>query len=171
MTLAIGDLFSPSNKSHQIQQGSADKTRGLVEPMTHFEISLHAKSHERAKYFRAAEALLDPMDYNDMHCLQAVVCVAIYLQAAALMHSRYSYILTAIASSLKMGLHQSTKSSLLDPIQQETRRRVWLGLRTVEIYVTTLLGMPLIIDDHDIDQPLPYEIEDKSITIIGIMST
>ncbi len=35
--------------------------------------------------------------------------------------------------------------------------------------MTTLIGMPLIINDSDVDQPLPLEIEDHSITANGIL--
>jgi hypothetical protein len=91
MTLAIGELFSPLRKTHPIQQGSTDKIRVLVSPRFTLEISLHVNSR-KSKYFCAAEILLDIMDCNDMYSLQALVCMVIYLQAAALMHSCYTYI-------------------------------------------------------------------------------
>jgi hypothetical protein len=74
------------------------------------------------------------------------------------------------ASALRMGLHRSTTSNLLDPIQQETRRRAFWVLRTMETYLTTLLGIPLIVNDNDVDQPLPLAIEDNFITAKGIRS-
>jgi hypothetical protein len=110
------------------------------------------------------------MDCHDMMSLQAIVCMIVYLQAAALMHSCYTYICVAMASALRMGLHHSTTSSLLNPIQQETRKRLFWVLRTMETYVTTLFGIPLAINDNDIDQHLPLEIDDEFITAEGILT-
>lgn len=105
-----------------------------------------------------------------MYSLQALVCIIIYLQSSALMHSCYSYISTAISVSLQMGLHRSEASMRLNPIEQETRKRVFWVLQTMETYVTTLLGLPTVLDDEDIDQELPLSVEDELITAEGMVS-
>ncbi|KUJ06794.1 uncharacterized protein LY89DRAFT_397515 [Mollisia scopiformis] len=138
VTLAIGELFSGSG-SEAHPTGSLNHMKGV-------------------KWFRAGQALIDTANCRDMLSLQTLVCIIIYLQSSALMHSCYSYISTAISVSLQMGLHRAETS--LDPIEQETRRRVFWVLQTMETYVTTLLGLPTVLDDEDIDQDLPQCAED-----------
>ncbi len=44
MTLAMGEIFSPLSKSHEIQQGNSEKIRGSVQPEIHFETSFPANT-------------------------------------------------------------------------------------------------------------------------------
>lgn len=121
------------------------------------------------KWFRAGQALIDTANCRNMYSLQALVCIIVYLQSSALMHSCYSYISIAISVSLQMGLHRAEASTRLEPIEQETRRRVFWVLQTMETYVTTLLGLPTVLDDEDIDQELPSCIENASVHENGLI--
>lgn len=67
-----------------------------------------------------------------------------------------------------MGLHRSESSRQLNPIDQETRKRLFWALRTIDVYVTTILGLPRSLSDEDVDQELPKEVDDKYITEDGI---
>lgn len=67
-----------------------------------------------------------------------------------------------------MGLHRSEPSDQLNPIDREMRKRLFWALRTVDAYVTTILGLPRTLSDEDVDQELPLEVDDKSITEDGI---
>ncbi|KAI4593840.1 hypothetical protein KJ359_008881 [Pestalotiopsis sp. 9143b] len=46
----------------------------------------------------------------------------------------------------------------------ETRRRVFHTLRQMDIYLSTTLGLPLPLQDKDIDQAWPTEVDDEYIT-------
>ncbi len=118
----------------------------------------------RINYFRAAQALLDAADCRDTTSLQAIICVIIYLQSSGSMHSCYSYISIAISASLQMGLHRSSASAHLDPVQRETRSRLFGVIQTLETYVTTLLGLPTTLSEEDIDQELPLCVDDENLT-------
>lgn len=118
----------------------------------------------RINYFRAGQALLDAADCRDTTSLQAIVCVIIYLQSSGSMHLCYSYISIAISASLQMGLHRSPASAHLDPVQRETRSRLFWVIQTMETYVTTLLGLPTTLSDEDIDQDLPLCVDDENLT-------
>ena len=118
----------------------------------------------RINYFRAAQALLGAADCRDTTSLQAIVCVIIYLQSSGSMHSCYSYISIAISASLQMGLHRSSASAHLDPVQRETRSRLFWVIQTMATYVTTLLGLPTTLSDEDIDQELPLCVGDENLT-------
>lgn len=93
----------------------------------------------------------------------------IYLQSSASMHSCYSYISIAISVSLQMGLHRSAASKNLDPVQQETRKRIFWVIRIMETYVTTLLGLPTMLSDEDIDQEMPSCTDDNNSTVDGVL--
>lgn len=86
-----------------------------------------------------------------------------------MMSSCYSHICIATASALRMGLHRSVVSTKLDPIEQEMRRRTFWALRTMDVYVTTMLGLPRTLNDEDIDQELPHNVDDEFITKDGIL--
>ena len=67
-----------------------------------------------------------------------------------------------------MGLHRNLPHVKLNPIEHESRRRVFYVIRQMDIYVSALLGFPMSLRDEDIDQPLPTEIDDEYITKDGI---
>jgi len=118
----------------------------------------------RIHYFRTGKALLDAANCRDTMSLQAIVCVIIYLQSSMSMHSCHSYLSIAVSASLQMGLHRSSASTHLDPMQQETRKRLFWVIQTMETYVTTLLGLPTTLSDEDIDQEIPLCVDDECLT-------
>ncbi|KAF4611356.1 hypothetical protein G7Y89_g15657 [Cudoniella acicularis] len=138
ITMAVGELFSSGGLQNQ---GGA--------PMTSLA------QMKGINYFRASRALLDAADCRDIMSLQTIVWMIIYLQSSGSMHSCYSYISIATSLLLQMGLHRSGASSELDPVQQETRKRIFWAIQTMETYVTTLLGLPTTLRDEDIDQEMP----------------
>ncbi len=95
----------------------------------------------------------------------------IYLQSSASMYSCYSYISIAISVSIQMGLHRSAASRDLDPVQQETRRRIFWVIQTMETYVTTLLGLPTVLSEDDIDQEIPLCVDDATLNSDGLEPT
>ena len=74
-----------------------------------------------------------------------------------------------MAASLQMGLHRCEPEAI-DPIERETRKRIFWTIRTMETYVVAILGLPRTVNDDDIDQEMPLEIEDQYITKEGVLS-
>ena len=99
-----------------------------------------------------------------MTSLQALMCMVMYLQCYGEISTCYTYISLATAACTRMGLHRSESSSQLNPIDREVRKRVFWSLRTMATYVTTILGLPRMLSDDDIDQDLPLEVGDDCIT-------
>jgi hypothetical protein len=50
------------------------------------------------------------------------------------------------------------------PIEAELRKRLFWTIRSQDIYVGALLGLPTFLDDSDIDQEWPTEVDDEYIT-------
>jgi hypothetical protein len=56
-----------------------------------------------------------------------------------------------------------------NPIERETRRRVFWIIRKMDTYVAALLGFPKMLSEDDVDQVLPMEVDDEYITKDAIL--
>lgn len=117
----------------------------------------------RLKYFRAARNMMDITDCRDILSLQAVLFMILFLQSSSNLSTCYSYIGIALRSALRMGMHRGLVGNF-NPIERETRKRVFWVIRKMDTYVSALLGFPQMLSDDDIDQDLPLEIDDEYIT-------
>lgn len=117
----------------------------------------------RFKYFKAARQMLDIADCRDLHSLQAVLFLTQFLQSSAKLSTCYAYIGVAQRSALRMGLHRSFNMNF-NPIEAETRKRVFWAIRKMDIYVGAMLGLPHFLGEDDIDQEYPAEVDDECIT-------
>ncbi|KAF2197368.1 hypothetical protein GQ43DRAFT_209497 [Delitschia confertaspora ATCC 74209] len=147
--LAVGTLFSRSNME-------SDKAG--------YETAIE----EGFKYFRASRQMLDIGDCRDLTSLQAILYMIQFLQSSAKLSTCYAYIGVAQRSALRMGLHRSFSMNF-NPIEAETRKRVFWVIRRMDIYVGAMLGLPHFLSDEDIDQELPTEVDDEYITETEIL--
>ncbi|KUJ21154.1 uncharacterized protein LY89DRAFT_665606 [Mollisia scopiformis] len=120
------------------------------------------------KYFRAARNMMDITDCRDITSLQAILFMILFLQSSANLSTCYSYIGVALRSALRQGLHRSLLKNF-NPVELETRRRVFWVIRKMDTYVSVLLGFPQMLSNDDIDQELPLEVDDEYITKDGIL--
>lgn len=107
--------------------------------------------------------MMDVTDCRDISSLQSVLFMILFLQASANLSTCYSYIGIALRSSLRMGLHRNLAGNF-NPIERETRKRVFWVIRKMDTYVSALLGFPQMLSSDDIDQELPIEVDDEYIT-------
>jgi hypothetical protein len=91
-----------------------------------------------------------------------------FLQSSAKLSTCYAYIGVALRSALRMGLHRSFNTSF-NPIEAETRKRIFWVIRRMDSYVGAMLGLPRFLEDEDIDQEWPAEVDDDYITENGIL--
>lgn len=106
---------------------------------------------------------MDIADCRDLRALQAVVFMILFLQSSAKLSTCYSYIGVALRSALRMGLHRNFDANF-NPIERETRKRVFWVIRKMDTYVGALLGLPHTMNDEDIDQDFPVEVDDEYIS-------
>ncbi|KAF5101857.1 hypothetical protein D0Z00_000719 [Geotrichum galactomycetum] len=118
---------------------------------------------EGYKYFVAARKLIDIADARDTYAIQSIVMMIIFLQCSARLSTCYSYIGVALRSALRAGLHRKVAYNF-NPIELETRRRLFWTIRKMDIYVNAMLGLPRSTAESDFDQELPEEIDDENIT-------
>lgn len=112
--------------------------------------------------------MMDITDCRDITSLQAILFMIMFLQASANLSTCYSYIGIALRSSLRMGLHRNLIGNF-NPIERETRKRVFWTIRKMDTYVSALLGFPKMLSEEDVDQEFPIEVDDEFITKDGIL--
>ncbi|KAK3996062.1 putative transcriptional regulatory protein [Cladorrhinum sp. PSN332] len=123
------------------------------------------------RYYTAARMILqDVAECRDMYSLQGLVYMILFLQATSNISGCYAFLGIALRSSLRMGLHRHLQHSQITPIEDETRRRVFHVVRQLDTYVSAILGFPLLLQDDDIDQPEPTEVDDEYITKDAILT-
>lgn len=113
--------------------------------------------------------MIDITDCRDITSLQAIVFMTLFLQSSSNLSTCYSYIGVALRSGLRMGIHRSLAGNF-NPIERETRRRVFWVIRKMDTYVSAMLGFPQMLSYDDIDQELPIEVEDEYITKDGVIA-
>ena len=113
--------------------------------------------------------MIDITDCRDITSLQAVVFMALFLHWSADLGACYSYIGIALRSALRMGLHRELCLDI-NPIERETRKRVFWAIRNMDVYVSAMLGLPVMLSTDEIDQPLPMEVDDEYITEDAVFS-
>ncbi|KAI9727659.1 MAG: hypothetical protein M1828_005887 [Chrysothrix sp. TS-e1954] len=148
--LALGRMLAQDEQSNT-------GTQGYVDAM-----------EEGYRYFWAGRQLIDITDCRDLASLQAVVFMALFLQSSAKLSTCYTFIGVALRSALRMGLHRALRSAF-DPIQAEVRKRVFFVIRSLDVTVGAMLGMPITLNESDIDQEQPLEINDEYITADGFL--
>lgn len=119
---------------------------------------------EGYRYFTAARKLIDITDTRDTFGIQTIVMLIIFLQCSARLSTCYAYIGIALRAALREGLHRKLDYPF-NPIELETRKRLFWTIYKMDIYVNTMLGLPRTILEDDFDQELPIELDDENITV------
>jgi hypothetical protein len=105
-----------------------------------------------------------------MASLQGFVYMILFLQATSNISDCYAFLGIALRSCLRMGLHRNLAHDKITPIEDQTRRRVFHVIRQLDLYVSAILGFPLLLHDEDVDQLLPTEVDDEYITEDAILT-
>ncbi len=106
--------------------------------------------------------MIDITDCRDIPSLQTIVFMVIFLQSSAAMSTCYSYIGVGYYAAIRMGLHRALPGRF-SPIEEELRKRLFWQIRKMNIFIGSTLGLPLMLNEEDIDQQLPLEIDDEFI--------
>ncbi|KAK9459915.1 fungal-specific transcription factor domain-containing protein [Lipomyces oligophaga] len=143
--LAVGVLFSSESRTGE----SYDLAEGY-------------------KYFVAARNMIDITEARDTDAIQAIILMVIFLQSTARLSTCYSYVGAALRAALRLGLHRKLAYNF-NPVEAEVRKRIFWAIRKMDVHIGAMLGLPRSIDNNDIDQEDPLEIEDEYITENGIL--
>jgi hypothetical protein len=106
--------------------------------------------------------MLDITDCRDLLSVQTVVFMIFFLQGSAKLATCYSYIGIALRGCCRLGMHRKVTTHFSNIEQEERKRCFWL-VRKLDTYVGTMLGLPQMLADDDVDQDLPTEVHDDCI--------
>jgi len=71
---------------------------------------------------------------------------------------------TIIRCALGAGLHRAGHRLNLDPVEVQERRSLFWAIYVMDKILSNIVGLPSVLQDIDIDQPLPQPIDDCFIT-------
>jgi hypothetical protein len=80
-----------------------------------------------------------------------------------MLSTSYSYICTAVAASLQMGLFSEAAEKDVPEDQKARRRAIFSVLSIVDTYITTSLGLPRTLRDIHPDRSLPCAMQPTDI--------
>ncbi|KAI5301064.1 hypothetical protein KEM56_002003, partial [Ascosphaera pollenicola] len=115
------------------------------------------------QYYKIGRQMLDITECRDLTSLQAILFMIIFLQSSASISTCYSYVGIALRSALRLGLHRSVTANF-SPIEQEIRKRIFWVVRKMDVHISTIMGLPTMLSDEDIDQEYPLAIDDEFLT-------
>ncbi|MCJ1261011.1 hypothetical protein MMC22_000875 [Lobaria immixta] len=127
------------------------------------QINGYESAIDQGQFFRASRQLMEITDCRDLTSLQTILFMIMFLQSSANLSTCYSHIGIALTSSIRMGLHRSVPVTF-NPVERETRKRIFSVIRKMDTYVAALLGLPKLVSDDEIDQEMPIEVDDEFIT-------
>jgi hypothetical protein len=121
------------------------------------------------RYFAASRRLLDVTNCTDETSLQAIVFLNLFLVGTVRVATCYTYAAHALTLALRMGLHRSLPRND-DLVAREVGRRTFWTIRLLVNYLAAACGMPKLLDDDNVDQAMPVEVNDAYITTTQILS-
>lgn len=115
--------------------------------------------------------MIDVTDCRDLQNLQTILFMIIFLQSTAKLATCYAYIGVALRTCCRLGMHRNIEAPKQNVIEREERRRVFWLVRKMDTYVGTMLGLPQMLSEDDVDQKYPTEVTDECIFEDGIRTT
>jgi hypothetical protein len=113
--------------------------------------------HEaRSILFRRAKALYDADHESDkVIVVQAIFLMSFWWSSPTDQKDTWHWLGNAISLAVSMGMHRSTRNSLLNVRQQRLWKRIWWSLFTEDKHAAAALGRPVHIHFNDCDvEPL-----------------
>ncbi|KAF9877999.1 zn 2cys6 transcription factor [Colletotrichum karsti] len=101
-------------------------------------------------------------DFTFFHCdfvekAQVLCSAALYLHCLSCRTSAYRYISQAISLAFEGGMYTEMQGQYLDDAYVQRCRMMWWTIYVLERHFSTLLGVPLFIQDENICTPYPSQ--------------
>lgn len=112
------------------------------------------------RYFIAARNMLDIAHLRTIVSLQAIISLILYLVSTARMASAHAFLGAACAAAMRQGLHfRSTHEADLPSEERKVRRRVFWAVMNLDMYITSILGLPPFMDLTAVDPAIDMTID------------
>ncbi|KAK5070679.1 Gypsy retrotransposon integrase-like protein 1 [Exophiala xenobiotica] len=112
------------------------------------------------RYFMAARDSMDFGQLRTMTNLQCVVGLILFLISTARMASAHAFLGAACASAMGQGLHfRSSHDISLSVREKRVRRRIFWAVMNLDMYISSILGLPPFMDFSAVDPAIDLTIE------------
>lgn len=112
------------------------------------------------RLFVAARGMLDLAQLRTIVSLQTMICLILFLISTARMASAHAFLGAACASTMRQGLHfRSTHDVTLPETERKVRRRIFWAVTNMDMYISSILGLPRFIDLTAADPAIDVTIE------------
>ncbi|KAH7131604.1 fungal-specific transcription factor domain-containing protein [Dactylonectria estremocensis] len=122
--------------------------------------------------YMTAQLYTDVLSKDNLESIQALLCYAMYSLRSLTGPSLWKLSGLALRQCIELGYHRGIKrlAPTANPLQQEMRKRVFWVAQGIDCTVALRLGRPLGIPLQEIDAQFPSDVDDSSITEVGISS-
>jgi hypothetical protein len=97
---------------------------------------------------------------SSIHNLEATVLLILYHLRSESRNGLWHLTGLAMRTVTDIGLHREASTKTLPPFEAQLRRRLFWSVYALESILAGTLGRPISLSDCDIDQPLPFSIDD-----------
>ncbi|KAJ5450619.1 Transcription factorfungi [Penicillium daleae] len=103
--------------------------------------------------------------------LQCFILAQLYCMTKGDYRSMLRYRALAVDICHQLELHQSQTEPVSNPLEAETRKKVFWCQYTVDRFCSVLTGMPVLLREGDIEIEYPVDIDDENVTESGFLPT
>jgi hypothetical protein len=111
-------------------------------------------------YVFAMQHVASVREASPIHNLAATVLLILYHLRSESRNGLWHLTGLAMRTVTDIGLHREASTSRLPPFEAQLRRRLFWSVYALESILAGTLGRPISLSDCDIDQPLPFSIDD-----------
>lgn len=120
----------------------------------------HRSNQNSMRHFIAARTMLDIAHLRNLVALQSIISLILFLVSTARMASAHAFLGAACASAMRQGLHyRSTHEASISESERRVRRRVFWAVMNLDMFISSILGLPPFMDLSAVDPAIDTTIE------------
>ena len=119
-----------------------------------------ANDETSMRHFIAARQMIDVTNCRDMESLQTLICFILFLMSTARLVTSHTYTGLALTSAIRLGLHsQGPVNDEFTEEEQDERRRAFETIVKMDIYTSSVLGLPTLTDLPKLERTLIQDVD------------
>ncbi|KAJ5091490.1 hypothetical protein NUU61_006360 [Penicillium alfredii] len=103
--------------------------------------------------------------------LQCFVLAQIYCMTKSDYRSLLRYRALAVDICHQLGLHQNQENVTANPLERETRKKVFWCQYVLDRFCSALTGLPVLLREDDVQTEYPVDVDDENVTETGFLPT
>ncbi|KAJ5717023.1 hypothetical protein N7488_002669 [Penicillium malachiteum] len=167
-------------KAYDLYINSVDSLKSNVHMMAQLNLifgiaalSSNSRTNQDPTFFE--ENWTGPLDLfsceTSMRILQCFVLAQIYCMTKGDYRSLLRYRALAVDVCHQLGLHQRQEIYASNPLEAETRKKVFWCQYVLDRLSSALTGMPVLLRESDVETEYPVDVDDENVTETGFLPT